>query len=89
MARQLKGKLMPIEKVTKPLEFMAVTAEMAGFKAGPWTLDVKPPLLWQLWCTSPVCSSTASLGGCGALVPFAAQLPQPSRVPFAAHNRQL
>jgi len=71
MARQLKGKLMPIEKVTKPLEFMAVTAEMAGFKAGPWTLDVITPLMWQLW-RSPVCSSSASLGGCGALVPSAA-----------------
>jgi large subunit ribosomal protein L13e len=33
MARQLKGKLMPITKVTKPLEMVAVTAEMKGFKA--------------------------------------------------------
>lgn len=33
MARQLKGKLMPITKETKPLEMVAVTEEMKGFKA--------------------------------------------------------
>ena len=33
MARQLKGKLMPIVKETKPLEMVEVTAEMKAFKA--------------------------------------------------------
>mmetsp|Transcript_24898 Transcript_24898/g.61345 ORF Transcript_24898/g.61345 Transcript_24898/m.61345 type:complete len:220 (-) Transcript_24898:148-807(-) len=33
MARQLKGKLMPITKDSKPIEMVAVTAEMKGFKA--------------------------------------------------------
>ena len=33
MARQLKGKLMPITKEDKPLEMVAVTEEMKGFNA--------------------------------------------------------
>ena len=33
MAKQLKGKLMPITKETKPLEMVAVTGEMKDFKA--------------------------------------------------------
>ena len=33
LAAQVKGKLMPIVKETKPLEMVTVTPEMAGFKA--------------------------------------------------------
>ena len=35
MARQLKGKLMPITKEDKPLEMVAVTEEMKGFQRVP------------------------------------------------------
>ena len=47
MARQLKGKLMPITKEDKPLEMVAVTEEMKGFNAYQ-KLRVERMNVWQV-----------------------------------------